>query len=54
MEVEIKFKPEQVIGYLDVIHPKDKRTETIDAKEDCFLLYISKAMFLESTLFAER
>lgn len=49
---EIEYKVGSLVGYFDVIDSEfdteRRRIETIDAKEDCFLLYISKSKFFQS------
>lgn len=49
---DIEYKVGSLVGYFDVIDSEfdteRRRIETIDAKDDCFLLYISKSKFFQS------
>lgn len=47
IEVEIIYGPESILGYADVVNDQQFRNETIEPLEDCFVLWISKGLFLD-------
>ena len=50
MQYTIYFKEGDIVGYFDLIEPNEDhiRSETIDAVEDSFVLYINKLNFQTS------
>lgn len=50
--MEIQYKAKSFIGIMDVVESEfdseKRRVESVDAKEDCYLLYISKSQFYQS------
>ena len=47
IEVEIIYGPESILGYADVVNDQQFRNETIEPLEDCFVLWVSRGVFLD-------
>ncbi|KAM3141599.1 hypothetical protein pb186bvf_006204 [Paramecium bursaria] len=51
VNLEIEYKPSSLIGYYDIIESEydmeKKRIESIESKEDCYLLYITRTQFFQ-------